>query len=163
MSKLNDLTAATIKLIDEQKRFSDWHYHPMLMFSRKGVCMIPGEEGCFLEDENKAYHDVLHQKSDDTGVSVFDLFEQEEDENQMELKDTIDLMVSADYKDRLKGEYYQTKIRYNGLHKMIVKYEAGKLDFTPDCPLELLQEQASCMGNYLHKLEIRAEIEDIKL
>ena len=80
-----------------------------------------------------------------------------------ELRDTIYLMTSADYKDRLKAEYYQTKIRYNSLHKMIVKYEADKLDFTPSCPLELLQEQASCMGNYLHKLEIRAEIENIEL
>jgi len=78
-------------------------------------------------------------------------------------KDTIDLMTSADYKERFKAEYYQTKIRYNSLHKMIVKYEADKLDFTPSCPLELLQEQASCMGNYLHKLEIRAEIENIEL
>ena len=27
----------------------------------------------------------------------------------MELKDTIDLMTSEDYKDRFKAEYYQTK------------------------------------------------------
>ena len=35
----------------------------------------------------------------------------------MELKDTIDLMTSDDYKDRFKAEYYQTKIRYNKLYK----------------------------------------------
>ena len=35
----------------------------------------------------------------------------------MELKDTIDLMTSEDYKDRFKAEYYQTKIRYDKLHK----------------------------------------------
>ena len=29
----------------------------------------------------------------------------------MELKDTIKLMESDDYKDRLKAEYYQVKIR----------------------------------------------------
>lgn len=39
----------------------------------------------------------------------------------MELKDTIDLMTSEDYKDRFKAEYYQTKIRYDKLHKMLVK------------------------------------------
>lgn len=39
----------------------------------------------------------------------------------MELKDTIDLMLSEDYKDRFKAEYYQTKIRYDKLHKMLVK------------------------------------------
>ena len=30
----------------------------------------------------------------------------------MELKDTVDLMTSDDYKDRLKAEYLQTKIRW---------------------------------------------------
>lgn len=79
------------------------------------------------------------------------------------LKDTIALMVSDDYKDRFKAEYYQTKIRYNKLHKMITKAEAGTLDFTPTVPLELLIEQKSLMGQYLHKLEIRAEIEGIEL
>ena len=39
----------------------------------------------------------------------------------MELKDTTELMNSADYKDRFKAEYYQTKIRYNKLHKLIIK------------------------------------------
>lgn len=81
----------------------------------------------------------------------------------MELKETIDLMTSADYKDRFKAEYLQTKIRYEKLHNMIVKYEAGTLDFDPDCPLELLKSQASMMGNYLFALEKRAEIEKIDL
>lgn len=49
----------------------------------------------------------------------------------MELKDTIELMQSADYKDRFKAEYYQTKIRYEKLHSMTIKYEAGTLDFEP--------------------------------
>jgi hypothetical protein len=43
----------------------------------------------------------------------------------MELKDTIALMNSSDYKDRFKAEYYQTKIRYDKLHRTIIKYEAG--------------------------------------
>ena len=29
----------------------------------------------------------------------------------MELKDTVDLMLSTDYKERFKAEYYQLKIR----------------------------------------------------
>lgn len=81
----------------------------------------------------------------------------------MELKDTIELMNSDDYKERFKAEYYQTKVRYDKLHKMIVKYDAGTLDFEPKCSLELLKEQASYMGNYLRVLEIRAEIEHIEL
>lgn len=81
----------------------------------------------------------------------------------MELKDTIKMMDNADYKERFKAEYYQTKIRYDKLHAMIVKYEANKLDFKPSCSLELLKHQASMMGQYLYDLEVRAEIENIEL
>ena len=77
------------------------------------------------------------------------------------LKDTLPLMVSADYKDRFVAEYMQTTIRYNRLHKMIVRYEAGTLDFKPTCPLALLKEQAAAMGAYLYALEKRAELEGI--
>lgn len=81
----------------------------------------------------------------------------------MELQDTIELMQSKDYKERFKAEYHQTKIRYAKLHNMVVKYEAGTLNFTPNCSLELLKRQAAAMGNYLYCLEMRAEIEGIEL
>lgn len=81
----------------------------------------------------------------------------------MELKDTITLMQSDEYKERFKAEYLQTKIRYEKLHKTIVKYEAGTLEFTPTCSIELLKKQASAMGNYLYSLEVRAEVEGIEL
>lgn len=81
----------------------------------------------------------------------------------MELKDTVEMMNSDDYKERFKAEYLQTKIRYDKLHAMTVKYEAGTLPFTPTCSLDLLKEQKSLMGQYLNKLEIRAEIEGIEL
>ena len=81
----------------------------------------------------------------------------------MELKDTIELMNSSDYKDRFKAEYWQAKIRYDKLDDMTVKYEANTLNFTPTCSLELLKEQKKCLGNYIHTLKIRAEIEGIKL
>ncbi|MBP3328714.1 MAG: hypothetical protein J6L91_07390 [Clostridia bacterium] len=81
----------------------------------------------------------------------------------MELKDTIEMMNSADYKERFKAEYHQTKIRYEKLHKMVIKYEAGTLNFTPKCSLELLKEQKKYMGCYLYCLEVRAEIEGIEL
>ena len=81
----------------------------------------------------------------------------------MELIDTIPMMDNEDYKERFKAEYYQTKIRYEKLHKMVVKYEAGTLNFTPKCSIELLEEQKKHMGLYLNCLEIRAEIEGIEL
>ena len=80
-----------------------------------------------------------------------------------DLVGTISLMQSDDYKERFIAEYYQTKIRYDKLHKMIVKYEANTLNFEPNCPIELLMEQAEYMGKYLHILEVRAEIEGIEL
>ena len=80
-----------------------------------------------------------------------------------DLCETIEMMNSSDYKERFKAEYYQTKIRYERLHKMIVKYEVGSLDFQPVCSLEVLKTQASNMGAYLYVLELRAEAEGIDL
>lgn len=79
------------------------------------------------------------------------------------LEDTIELMKSDDYKERFVAEYLQTKIRYNNLHRMIVKMEAGTLEFTPDTSILILKNQKSFMGQYLNQLEIRAEIEGIPL
>lgn len=81
----------------------------------------------------------------------------------MELKDTVELMLSDNYKDRFKAEYYQLKSRLEKLHKMVIKYTAETLDFEPDCPLYLLVKQEKIMEEYLHTLEIRAEIEKIEL
>lgn len=81
----------------------------------------------------------------------------------MELKDTVDLMNSEDYNDRFKAEYFQTKIRYDKLHKMLVKSAAGTLDFELKCSVALLTEQKRYMGEYLRVLETRAELEGIDL
>lgn len=81
----------------------------------------------------------------------------------MELVETADMMNSPDYKERFKAEYWQIKIRWRKLHRMLVKYEAGTLDFEPSCSLELLKKQAFYMGSYIHILEIRAEVEGIEL
>lgn len=81
----------------------------------------------------------------------------------MELKDTVAMMNSEDCKERFKAEYWQTKIRYEKLHTMLVKREAGTLDFAPKCPVTILTMQKRQMGEYLRQLEIRAEIEGIAL
>ena len=81
----------------------------------------------------------------------------------MELKDTIALMHSDDYKDRFKAEYLQTKIRYDKLHKMLIKMDAGTLDFKPTCPKAMLMEQKRYMGEYIRMLLVRAEVEGIGL
>lgn len=67
------------------------------------------------------------------------------------------------YKARLFNEYWEVKTKYEKLHRMLIKREAGTLDFTLNCPFELLEEQEYHMGNYLHCLEVRAEIEGVEL
>ena len=81
----------------------------------------------------------------------------------MELLDTVELMVSDDYKERFKGEYYQVKERYERLRRMVVRYQAGTLNFEPKCDLELLKSQLSAMRDYIYILEVRAQIEGVEL
>ena len=81
----------------------------------------------------------------------------------MKLNDTVEMMNSADYNERFKAEYWQTKLRYEKLHKMTVMYEARMLGFEPACKLSLLQKQKKYMGMYLGCLELRAVIEGIDL
>lgn len=72
-------------------------------------------------------------------------------------------MISEPYKDRFVQEYHQLKERYDKLDAVTIKYEAGTLDFKPNCPIELLLEQKKHMGRYLRCLRIRAEIEHVDL
>ena len=80
-----------------------------------------------------------------------------------DLNETIELMTSTDYKDRLKAEYWQTKIRYDKLCMMLEKYKAGKLDFEPTCPIDLLEEQREVMADYSEILIERAFHEGLDL
>ena len=81
----------------------------------------------------------------------------------IELKDTVAMMGSADYKERFVAEYAQLKIRYNKLYAVLEKYAADKLDFKPTCPIEILYEQLDHMEAYLNVLETRAKYENIQL
>lgn len=81
----------------------------------------------------------------------------------MELKDTIELMNSADYKERFIAEYLQLKIRYNKLFTMVTKWDKGELDFKPTCPRMAYHKQLLAMQEYLKVLEYRAECEKINL
>lgn len=95
----------------------------------------------------------------------------------MELHDTIKLMRSNDYKERFVAEYWQLKIRYEKLKSFNTKIEAAQemsghccsaIERVPtepkhDCPADMLRHQQHIMGEYLHILEVRAEIENIDL
>lgn len=75
----------------------------------------------------------------------------------------LELVSRNNYKDRFITEYKELKSRLDKLHKMIIKYKAETLDFEPDCPIELLEDQEYYMNEYLKVLQIRAEIEKINL
>lgn len=81
----------------------------------------------------------------------------------IELKDTIDLMLSNDYKERFKTEYYQDRNRTEGLERMLEAYKVGTLSFIPKCSYELLYEQLIYMRAKLKVLEERAFVENISL
>ena len=81
----------------------------------------------------------------------------------IELKDTVAMIGSADYKERFVAEYVQLKIRYKKLYAVLEKYAADKLDFKPTCPIEILYEQLDHMEAYLSVLETRAKYEGIEL
>lgn len=78
-------------------------------------------------------------------------------------EETVSVEEPPAYVQRMITEYRNLKDKYNKLHRMLVKHKAGTLDFEPTCPIELLEHQADVMSEYLHILEVRAEIENVKL
>ena len=81
----------------------------------------------------------------------------------MELKDTIRMMESEDYKERFKAEYYQIVIRYKKLSTMLEKWDNGTLEFNPTCPRSTYNIQVKAMIDYIAILEARAVMEGIVL
>ena len=84
----------------------------------------------------------------------------------MELKDTVENMCSDDYRERLAAEYNQLKIRYKKLRDYCCRIEAAEMTGaeSPEhsCPLHLLKKQLRFMGQYLHVMEVRMNIEGMK-
>ena len=81
----------------------------------------------------------------------------------MKLSETVEMMNSADYKERFKAEYLQLEIRVNGLRNMLKKYKDGTLTFKPSCSYDLLNGQLKAMELYAQYLDKIAEIENIYL
>lgn len=85
-----------------------------------------------------------------------------------DLQETVEPMLSDDYKNRFVAEYCQTAIRYERLKKFCDRIELAEVHgvgIAPehDCPLSLLREQQKYMGMYLGVLEKRAIVEEIPL
>ena len=81
----------------------------------------------------------------------------------MKLKDTAQMMNSADYKERFKAEYFQIVIRFRKLKAMLEKWDKGELNFIPTCPRSTYNMQVAAMADYIAVLEARAVMEGIEL
>lgn len=81
----------------------------------------------------------------------------------MILAETINGMVSKDYKERFIAEYQQLVIRYNGLKNMLNKWDKNELTFTPTCPRSTYNMQIKAMTDYIAVLEAIAVMENIDL
>ena len=81
----------------------------------------------------------------------------------MELKDTVKMMSSEDYKELFKAEYCQVKIRYEKLKYMLERWDNELLNFVPTCPRSTYDMQIRAMSDYIAVLEARAVMEGIAL
>ena len=81
----------------------------------------------------------------------------------MDLQTITKLMLSQDYKERMKGEYYHLLNRKENLEAVLKLWDNGKLTFTPDCPRSIYDLQLRAMNDYKAVLEARAKIEKIEL
>lgn len=75
----------------------------------------------------------------------------------MELKETVDLMLSEDRRERLVAEYWQTKTRVEKLDAYIAKADAGE-EIEAEDSIEVLMAQGAAMHEYLYYLEIRMKM-----
>lgn len=80
-----------------------------------------------------------------------------------DLKDTVSLMLSGDYRERFIAEYRQVKIRRDKLRMMVDRWDAGLLEFTPTCSRDIYGFQLYVMDGYIDILRRRAEIKGIEL
>ena len=79
------------------------------------------------------------------------------------LEETVDLMLSDNWEDRLKAEFYQLEYRYIKLNEMLMNWDLGKLEYAPKGNRFMYQERLNNMRMYLVNLKNLAEEEGIKL
>ena len=91
----------------------------------------------------------------------------EEEKTITSLDQTIGYMLSADYKDRFKAEFWQLSIRASKLEHYIKRIKdtqaTGEPEPPHDCSVELLEEQLDCMYDYRRILLKRGLTEHINL
>lgn len=73
----------------------------------------------------------------------------------IELKDTVEMMLSDDWKERFKAEYWQLCIRIRKLKETLEKFRRDEIELT-DNEYHDMEYQEYDMLRYLHGLEKRA-------
>lgn len=79
-----------------------------------------------------------------------------------DLNDTVNMMNSDSYKDRIRAEIDQLLIRIHKLEITLKHYKEETLTYVPHCSYELLYEQLVYMKQYLRVLSERAKIEGVE-
>ena len=80
-----------------------------------------------------------------------------------ELGQTVKPMLSNDYKERFRAEYYQAVTRRDRLKDIVNKYRSKELDFELKSSIGLLVAQMEVMSAYISILIERAKQEGIEL
>lgn len=80
-----------------------------------------------------------------------------------EWKTIVPLILSDDYRDRFKGEFYELNRRSKALEKTLKDKREGTLDFELTSGTAALEKQLKAMQDYLEVLTLRAKLEDISL
>lgn len=80
----------------------------------------------------------------------------------MKLRDTINSMISEDWQQRLKAQYYQTVIRHEKLMSFAMQVRSNPGDF-PNVSIDLLLHQAKAMQMLEQDLRIRCELQSIEI
>ena len=79
----------------------------------------------------------------------------------MKLEDTVEYMLSDNYKERLAAEYWQLKYRYKKLKKAVELHKAGNDTSKLTCIMPMYEAQLKCMEEYIEILENRALVDDV--
>lgn len=82
-----------------------------------------------------------------------------------DLSQTVDLMLSEDYKERFIAEYAQITIRVKRLERVLTRIadKSAPDCFEPTCDIEILETQLKYMNAYRGSLIFRAALEEIDL
>lgn len=163
-----------IRIADSAKLKNPWNA-PLGMESFYSLCADALRQVKKMNEENELTKETekIMKKKDEIEIEkaceslaemvVNALFPEENALHPKKKQEPACVGVPETWQERMKREYRETKDRYERLHWMVTKYEAGVLEYTPKCSIELLKQQKKHMGEYLHDLEVGAFVEGVEL